>query len=287
MRAWWLGRRVVVKILLVVGAIVLLAGIGLGIAFLAGAFGQPVIKIPSVRKEPASVATVQVEVTRVVEKVVEKEKIVTVVVEQTRVVEKQVVVTATPAPATATSTPMPTFTSMPPTATPISTSEPTETVVVRVVGTVTSVATAAAVTASSGTPVTPIAVDSVPLNAVKLTVGQAVIPNWGYGPWGVQTIVYPKVQPGGTLPLGPSQAVTDFNGRNWVPAGEWTFVVPKGVKEIFVTVQGDAPAEVVWEGQKLTFRSNAEISKKAPFSLDNTPRLATGSTGVSLVVFCR
>lgn len=211
----------------------------------------------------------------------------TVVVEKevTRVVEKEVikevVITATPAPATPTSTPVSTFTSVPPTATPIP-SVPTETVVVRVIGTVTSVATA-----SSGTPVAPVAVDSVPLSAVKLTVGQTVIPNWGYGPWAVGGVKYPKIQPGGQIPTGYSQPVTDFTGRNWVDHGSWNYTLPVGASEVWVTIQGDAPGRVSWTGNQLVLESNAQITANAPKALDDAPMPTAGSSGISMVLFVK
>ncbi len=130
-------------------------------------------------------------------------------------------------------------------------------------------------------------VTAIPVHAVKLEKGVVVIPAWGYGPWGQTGFAYPKVQPGGTLPLGVSQLVTDFDGRNWLDHGKWSFTVPSNVTEISVTVQGDAPAKVLWEGGTLSFWTDAEVSAAAPDAEDNAPKPTSGSTGVSLVVFAK
>ncbi|PIS14575.1 hypothetical protein COT64_01850 [Candidatus Shapirobacteria bacterium CG09_land_8_20_14_0_10_39_12] len=129
--------------------------------------------------------------------------------------------------------------------------------------------------------------DPTPIYAVKLTAGQSVIPNWGYGPWGSVGMLYPKVQPNGTLPMGPSQPVTDFTGRNWQDHGQWSYVLPTGATEVRVTVQGDAPARVAWTGNKLVLETSAEITVKAPKALDNAPTPSAGSSGISIVIYVK
>lgn len=139
----------------------------------------------------------------------------------------------------------------------------------------------------------------IPISATKLVEGKVVIPEWGYGPWGIKGVVYPKIwpktvngkaytgegNPKGTVPEGPSQLVTHFDGRNWEPQGTWTYELPAGVTEIYVTTQGDAPLKVKWEGKVLTMWSDAKVTAEAPDSLDDAPRPKEGSIGVSLVAY--
>jgi len=142
-----------------------------------------------------------------------------------------------------------------------------------------------------GHPATPQAaapqVYATPLHAVRLTSGATVIPAWGYGPWGVNNFRYPKVQPNGSIPFGPSQLDSDFDGRNWADSGSWTYKLPAGAKEVWVTIQGDAPGQVSWSGKTLTLTTNTQVTSKAALAKDNAPMPNAGSTGISAVVLVK
>jgi len=124
-------------------------------------------------------------------------------------------------------------------------------------------------------------------HATSLKSGATGVINWGYGPWGETGVVYPKIDPNGQVPMGPSQLVTEFNGNNWRDSGSWKFTLPSGYSEVLATTQGDAPLEVTVQGNTLTMTSNAAVSAKALDAPDKVKRPTRGSTGVSLVVFVK
>jgi hypothetical protein len=131
----------------------------------------------------------------------------------------------------------------------------------------------------------PAVTDPTPKNAVILHNGDTVIPNWGYGPWGVVGVDYVDVFPNQQATMGPVEFKTDFNGRNWVPSGCWTWQLPSGWKEIRISVQGDTPVQVTVQNNELTACSNAKITMKAQPSIDGTPKPSAGSSGFSIVTY--
>jgi len=86
--------------------------------------------------------------------------------------------------------------------------------------------------------------------------------------------------------MGPVEFKTDFNGRNWVPSGCWTWALPTS-KEIYVVIQGDTPVEVTVRNNKITACSNAQVTLKAPASIDGTPKPSAGSSGFSIVGYIK
>jgi hypothetical protein len=131
----------------------------------------------------------------------------------------------------------------------------------------------------------PAVTDPTPKNAVILHNGDTVIPNWGYGPWGVVGVDYVDVFPNQQATMGPVEFKTDFNGRNWVPSGCWTWQLPSGWKEIRISVQGDTPVQVTVQNNELTACSNGKITMKAQPSIDGTPKPSAGSSGFSIVTY--
>lgn len=126
---------------------------------------------------------------------------------------------------------------------------------------------------------------AIPTHSVYLKVDGGGIPPWGYGPFGLLGVDYPDVGPGEMVPPGPSELKTDFNGRNWRPEGCFTWALPPDAIGVYVTVQGDSPAEVrLWRGT-IQACTGPEISRRAPLSVEGQSPPPTGSTGFSLIVY--
>jgi len=127
-----------------------------------------------------------------------------------------------------------------------------------------------------------------PLNAVKVSDGASVFPVWGVNvPFkSDQSQDYVRLHPGDTLSKGYSQLLTDFAfGSAWREKGEWEYILPPGTNEVWVVAVGDAPPEVKRSGNKLSFKTNDDVTRAAPNSQDGTKKPPVGSTGISLLVY--
>lgn len=172
-----------------------------------------------------------------------------------------------------------------PTATPTEIARPSATPTQRPTSTENETETAAATATPESLEDFPI-----PLAEIKLEEGEETFPEWGYGPFGVPGVEYPKVLPEGEVKPGSWQLVTDFDGQNWRPEGRFEYTVAPGVTEIWGVTQGDAPAKVLWDKDEgtLTFWTDEQVTVDAPDSWNNqVKKPSRGSTGISLVIYVK